>query len=214
MSRYRLSLADGRYYLSDSFSSQKPLSLSFSTSKFLRRIKAASKTSELIARAVGTRHGLKVIDCTAGLGREGFLLAYLGCDVTLIERSRVIHTLLRDALNSASYDPDLKRVVNRISLHQSDSRDFLSQHPSWDVIYIDSMFPEKKKTSLPKGDMQYLQRFLSNETNDESLLKRAFRCNFKRLVVKRPLKTGFDEIRKADLRIQNDRIRFDIYLGI
>ena len=78
MSRYRLSFANGRYYLSDSFSSQKPLSLSFSSSKFLRRVKAASKTSELIARAVGIRHGLKVIDCTAGFGKGRFLTCVFG----------------------------------------------------------------------------------------------------------------------------------------
>ena len=214
MSRYRLSLVDGRYCLIDSFSPQKPLSLSFFSPKFLRRVKAASKSTELLARAVGTRQGLKVLDCTAGLGREGFLLAHLGCDVTLIERSKVIYTLLLDALNWASFDPDLKKVVDRISLYRSDAKEYLSRHSSWDVIYIDPMFPDKKKTSLPKGDMQYLQRFLSKEKNDGSLLKSAFLCNFRRLVVKRPLKTRDKEIRKADSSIQNDKIRFDIYLGI
>ena len=214
MSRYRLSLANGRYFLRDSFSSQKPLSLSFSSPKFLRRVKAASKTSELLARAVGIRTGLKVLDCTAGLGREGFMLAYLGCHITLIERSKVIYTLLLDALNSASLDPDLKKVVNRISLHHSDAKEFLSQHPSWDVIYIDPMFPNKKKTSLPTGDMQYLQRFLSNEKNDGALLKRALRCNYKRLVVKRPVKKLYRDLKKADLSFRNDKICFDVYLGI
>ncbi len=214
MSRYRLSLVDGRYCLIDSFSSQKPLSLSFFSPKFLRRLKSASKNSELLAKAIGTRQGLKVVDCTAGLGREGFLLAHLGCDVTLIERSKVIYTLLLDALNWASFDPDLKKVVDRISLYQSDAKEYLCQHSYWDVIYIDPMFPDKKKTSLPKGDMQYLQRFLSKEKNDVSLLKSAFRCKFRRLVVKRPLKTRDKEIRKADRSIQNDKIRFDIYLGI
>ena len=214
MSRYRLSLVDGRYCLIDSFSPQKPLSLSFSSPKFLRRVKAASKNTELLARAVGTRQGLKVLDCTAGLGREGFLLAYLGCDVTLIERSKVIYTLLLDALNWASFDPDLKKVVDRLSLYRSDAKEYLSRHSSWDVIYIDPMFPDKKKTSLPKGDMQYLQRFLSKEKNDGSLLKSAFRCKFRRLVVKRPLKARDKDIRKSDSSIQNDKIRFDIYLGI
>ena len=131
-------------------------------------MKAASKNTELLARAVGTRQGLKVLDCTAGLGREGFLLAHLGCDVTLIERSKVIYTLLLDALNWASFDPDLKKVVDRLSLYRSDAKEYLSRHSSWDVIYIDPMFPDKKKNSLPKGDMQYLQRFLSKEKNDGS----------------------------------------------
>ena len=213
MSRYRLSLVKGGYCLRDTFSSQKPLSLSFSSPKFLRRVKTATKNNELLAKAVSIRKGLRVVDCTAGLGREGFLLAYLGCDVTLIERSKVIYTLLYDALNSASFEPDLKKAVNRISLYWSDSREFLSQHPSWDVIYIDPMFPDNKKTSLPKGDMQYLQRFLCKEKNNGSLLKRALGCEFKRLVVKRPLKTIDHDLRKADSSVQNDKIRYDIYFG-
>ena len=136
MSRYRLSLVDGRYCLIDSFSPQKPLSLSFFSPKFLRRVKAASKNSELLARAVGTRQGLKVVDCTAGLGREGFLLAHLGCDVTLIERSKVIYTLLFDALDWASFDPDFKKVVDRISLYRGDAEEYLARHSSWDLSLI------------------------------------------------------------------------------
>jgi len=48
---------------------------------------------ELLARAIGVRHGrsLNVIDATAGLGRDAFVLASLGCFVTLLERSPVTY---------------------------------------------------------------------------------------------------------------------------
>jgi 16S rRNA (guanine1516-N2)-methyltransferase len=46
-----------------------------------------------IAKAIGL-HKFKnprVIDATAGLGREAFVLASLGCHLTLLERSPIIH---------------------------------------------------------------------------------------------------------------------------
>src|SRR5688572_20080391 len=54
-----------------------------------------------IARAIGLKPGVKppsVIDATAGLGRDAFVLACLGCEVTLLERSPTVAALLRDAL--------------------------------------------------------------------------------------------------------------------
>ena len=45
-----------------------------------------------IAKAVGLNKGVKpsVLDATGGLGRDAFVLASLGCNVTMIERSPVV----------------------------------------------------------------------------------------------------------------------------
>ena len=45
-----------------------------------------------MARAVKAGGGVRVLDCTAGLARDAFVLASLGCEVTLVERSRVVYT--------------------------------------------------------------------------------------------------------------------------
>src|SRR5712672_338078 len=42
-----------------------------------------------------------VVDATAGLGRDAFLLASVGAKVVLLERSREVHALLEDALGRA-----------------------------------------------------------------------------------------------------------------
>ena len=59
-----------------------------------------------LARAVGLRQGRspEVLDVTAGLGRDAFVLASLGCQVVLLERSPVIAALLFDALERALAD--------------------------------------------------------------------------------------------------------------
>ena len=57
-----------------------------------------------LARAVGLKGGAtpSVLDATAGLGRDGFLLADLGCRVTLVERAPAIFAILRDGLSRAA----------------------------------------------------------------------------------------------------------------
>ena len=64
------------------------------------RRKQGGGKSQMIARAVGIKNGvsLNVLDATAGLGKDAFVLASLGCHVTLLEREPIIHVLLEDAI--------------------------------------------------------------------------------------------------------------------
>ena len=57
----------------------------------------------MLAKAVGLKKGAcpDVIDCTAGLGRDAFVLASLGCRVVMLERVTVVHALLNDGLAQA-----------------------------------------------------------------------------------------------------------------
>jgi 16S rRNA (guanine1516-N2)-methyltransferase len=48
-----------------------------------------------------------VIDGTAGLGKDAFVLAGLGCKVTLVERHPVVVALLADGLARAWQDPEI-----------------------------------------------------------------------------------------------------------
>ena len=113
------------YSLVDAYSSLPPLHLDFGAADFRYRLKVASRRSELIARVIKAGPGLRVLDCTGGLGRDAFLLAWLGCEVTLCERSRVIFTLLADALHRARADESLADAADRIQLHCLDAADLL-----------------------------------------------------------------------------------------
>ena len=55
-------------------------------------------TGQMIAKAVGIQQGVRprVLDATAGLGKDAFVLASLGCEMSLIERQPLIGALLED----------------------------------------------------------------------------------------------------------------------
>ena len=72
---------------------------------FRRRV--AGSRRQPIARAIGLRGDPPtVLDATAGLGRDSFLLACLGCPVVAVERSPVLGALLGDGLTRAAGAPD------------------------------------------------------------------------------------------------------------
>ena len=63
------------------------------------RFRSGASRRDPLARAAGFARGSvpTIVDATAGLGRDAFLLATLGAQVTLLERSAEVHDLLRDA---------------------------------------------------------------------------------------------------------------------
>ncbi len=187
MSRYRVGSDAEGYFLDDTYSRQHPLRISFSHPEFLTRLRSAGKKSELVARAVKAGAGVHVLDCTAGLARDAFVLAHLGCEVTLAERSTVIATLLLDSLKRAAQVPELSSAAARINLVNVDSLELMSQPGlDFDAVYIDPMFPEKQGTAAVRGPMQHLQRFLGTDEDVMSLLSAALHSGCSRVVLKRP----------------------------
>ena len=86
---------------------------------------------ELIVKAVaGIKQQLpNVLDVTAGLGADSFVLASRGYGVTMIERSPVVALLLSDGLRRAGEldDEELRGIVGRMHLQSGDSLDYLRQ---------------------------------------------------------------------------------------
>jgi len=160
-----------------------------------RRLKGGGR-SEMIAKAVGLRKGKRpaVLDATAGLGVDGFILASLGCVVTLIEREPSVHALLEDGLKrsrayAAGEDKDLEEILQRITLLQADALDCLKPGgttPAAEVIYLDPMFPERKKAAAVKKEMQIFHRLVGPDSDADGLLAAALDSDAERVVVKRP----------------------------
>jgi 16S rRNA (guanine1516-N2)-methyltransferase len=187
MSRFRVGCDEEGYYLEDTFSRQHPLRVNFSHPEFLTRLRGSGKKSELVARAVKAGAGVRVLDCTAGLARDAFVLAHLGCEVALVERSSVVSTLLLDGLRRARQVPELASAANRIKLTNADSLALMAQTGlEYDVIYIDPMFPEKQGAAAVRGPMQHLQRFLGPDEDAKALLSVALQSGCSRVVLKRP----------------------------
>src|SRR3546814_20311726 len=74
----------------------KPIRCDWTDAEMSRRVAAGKQ--QLLARAIGLHKykDLSVLDATAGLGRDGFVLAALGAPVTMVARQELFAALLFD----------------------------------------------------------------------------------------------------------------------
>lgn len=170
---------------------------------------------QMIAKAVGIQSGVRpvILDATAGLGRDAFVLAQLGCPVTLIERQPLVAALLRDGLARAADDPEVAPIVARMQLRQGDA---IAQITGWteappQVIYLDPMFPHREKSSLVKKEMSMLRPLVGDDDDAPALLAAALALASHRVVVKRPRKAPVVAGRPPGYALEGKSSRFDIY---
>ncbi len=198
-----------------------PVYVDFIEGKAQHRRKFGGGKGQDIAKAIGL-HKLKhphVVDATAGLGRESFVLATLGCTVTLLERSPIVHALLADGLTRArnnSGDPDITAIMSRMTLHHANAHDWLPALPADalpDVIYLDPMFPERHKSALVQKEMRFFHEVVGDDPDSDGLLAIAQHHARYRVVVKRPRHAPVLANSKPAFVITGKAIRYDVYLG-
>jgi 16S rRNA (guanine1516-N2)-methyltransferase len=194
----------------------QPLRVNFTSPSMNYRRRFGGGRGQAIARAVGLKGGSKprVLDATAGLGRDSFILASLGCSVTLIERHIIVAALLSDGLHRGSGQEEISPVIKRMSLNVTDAQNWISDHDGEgiDVIYIDPMFPPRTKSALVKGDMQLLHDLVGVDEDVELLLSTALRSNASRVVVKRPKRSANVAGFTPGFVLQGKSSRFDVYI--
>jgi len=210
---YQLTFVDGR--LSLKVSEKSAVYVDFVEGALAHRKKYGGGKSQLIAKAVGIKPKIKlsVLDVTAGLGRDAFVLASLGCDVIMCERSPIIHALLQDGLMRAQKETWFQALS--LKLIQMDACDYLSKitaENNPDVIYIDPMFPEKTKSALVKKEMRVLRDIVGDDLDSEKLLSAALSIAKKRVVVKRSKLAPTLSDKKPDVVYTGKSSRFDVYL--
>jgi len=172
----------------------------------------------LLARAIGLRkHPTpRVLDATAGLGQDGFLLACHGCRVQLCERSTIIAALLEDGLERGLADPETAPILKeRMQLHAGDAGEFMRQKTGSDpvdVVYLDPMFTKSNHAALAKKEMQWLRLLVGQDEDAPHLLDTAIAHARRRVVVKRSLKAPVLGGRTPHCSIQGTTIRYDVYL--
>ncbi|WP_413285476.1 class I SAM-dependent methyltransferase [Vibrio sp. MA40-2] len=187
------------------------------------RRKFGGGKGQAIAKAAGLNKGVTptVLDATAGLGRDAFVLASLGCRVQMVERNPVVAALLDDGLTRAKNDPNIGSWVSqRMSLIHASSHDALQQlmddddfiHP--DVVYLDPMYPhpEGKKSALVKKEMRVFQSLVGADLDADELFEPAMSLANKRVVVKRPDYANWLNQQKPSMAIETKKNRFDVYV--
>lgn len=177
----------------------------------------SSGRKQILARAAGLKPGFnpRILDATAGLGRDAFILAALGCEVILLERSPVVVALLQDGLRRALQSPHTAPIIERMRLINANAVEWLQQPPQdWpgaDVICLDPMYPERRKSALVKKEMRLFQKLLGADTDSRQLLENALSQAHKRVVVKRP--KGAEMLGgKPDFSLSGKTTRFDVYM--
>ena len=173
-----------------------------------------------IAKATGlNRSGFRpqLLDLTAGLGRDGFILASLGAQVTMIERNPIIHALLADGLyracDKAEEDPALAEILQRIKTVCQDSVDYLetlTDQQCPDIIYLDPMFPPREKSSKVKKEMQIFHQLVGLDDAGVLLTAALGKARY-RVVVKRPVHAPVLNGREPGYSLKGKSTRFDVY---
>jgi len=187
----------------------------FLTGALAHRIRYGGGKSQLIAKAIGLKNKAnpKVLDLTAGLGRDAFVLANLGCNVSLVERSPIIAALLQDGLERARLAGNSS--IPNLSLITEDAKDYLAklnQAEKPDVIYLDPMFTALEKSALVKKEMRILREVVGDDMDANLLLNLALEQGCKRVVVKRHrLAPLLNEV-KPSFQVLGKSTRFDVYL--
>lgn len=186
------------------------------------RLKYGGGIGQDIAKAVGIKGNFKprVLDATAGLGGDSFIIASLGCEVDMLERSLIVFELLKDGLERANEDSEAQEIINRMHLINNwDSIDFLQNlnesDKIYDTIYLDPMFPESKKSRLVKKEMRVLSDMVGKDLDAGKLLELALQKTKNRVVVKRPRKSPYVidvEKLKPSFQIIGKVIRYDVYV--
>ncbi len=141
-----------------------------------------------LAHALGRKTRI-VVDATTGWGQDSLHIFRMGYEVLCIERSPVMAELLLDGfkrlvelewMQKLNLQPPRLLNGNAIEL-------LATLEASPDCIYLDPMFPPKrKKSALPKKAMMVLRDLLGDDQDKEQLFAAALMAAGKRVVVKSP----------------------------
>lgn len=197
-----------------------PVQVDFASGSARHRRLYGGGKSQSIAKAVGLKDKIRpvVADLTAGLGGDAFALASLGATLIMVERQPVVAALLADGIAraraAAEDDADLAAIMARMTLVNSDARQWLldlgeDQRP--DVIYLDPMFPERRKSALVNKSMQVFHKLVGADTDADDLLPLALEKARFRVVVKRPSHAPWLNNREPGYALEGKSVRFDVY---
>jgi 16S rRNA (guanine1516-N2)-methyltransferase len=160
-------------------------------------------------RALAPVRNGTVIDATAGLGGDSLQLARMADKVISIERHPVVFALLISALHKAIQDG--WSAAEKIEPLHGNASDIIPHLPASDVIFLDPMFPPKRKSSaLPPKSVRLLRTLVGEDLDEDELLTVARRHAVRRIVVKRQLHAPL--MASDSLAIHEGKVvRYEVY---
>lgn len=179
------------------------------------RLRFGGGRGQALAKAMGLRAGKTptIIDATAGLGRDSFLLASLGAQVTMIERSEQMHGLLAEGMERAVQEGGaLADILSRMTLLKGDAKDLLP-HLSAEAILIDPMHPPRRSSALVKLELRQVRDIVGTDDDAVDLLRIALEHARNRVVLKWPAKADpIAGVRPFSHQITGKSTRYDVFM--
>ena len=204
---YELFLNSDGLELIQKDSQTKALKVDFNSAAIRKRLKHLNK--ELLIKAIGKKNkNQNIVDATAGLAQDAYLLAAAGHRLTLIERSNIVAALLEDALSAGD-------ITNNMNLIFGDASKLLATLKTKpEIIYLDPMYPKTSKKAAQKKGMQFFREILAppKQQETEELLQISLQTAKKRVIVKRPIKALPIGNKKPSAALKGKTTRFDIYI--
>lgn len=192
-----------------------PLRVDFVTGAVAHRLRFGGGRGQAIAKAMGLRNGKTptIIDATAGLGRDAFLLASLGANVTLIERSDAMHGLLADGIaRAAAEGGEFAAIIARMTLLNGDAKDLIPRLTA-DAILIDPMHPARGNSALVKQELRQVRDIVGSDDDALALMQVALDHARLRVVLKWPAKAEpMLGLRPFSHQILGKSTRYDVFM--
>jgi 16S rRNA (guanine1516-N2)-methyltransferase len=191
------------------------LQVDFVTGAVAHRLKFGGGRGQDLAKAMGLRRGKtpQIIDATAGLGRDSFLLASLGASVTLIERSEKMHALLDHGMKQAAREGgEFRAIIGRMTLLKGDAKDFLPEM-SGEAILIDPMHPPRHNSALVKQELRQVREIVGTDDDAADLVRIALKHASNRVVLKWPAKADpIEGLKACTHQILGKTTRYDVFM--
>jgi len=191
------------------------LRIDFIRGSVAHRLRFGGGRGQDLAKAMGLRAGKTpmIVDATAGLGRDSFLLASLGAQVTMIERSEKMHALLVQGMKRAAREGgQIREIIDRMTLLKGDALDLIPELTS-EVILIDPMHPERKNSALVKQDLRQVREIVGADDDAADLVRLAIKHARKRVVLKWPAKADpIQGVQKCTHQIIGKTTRYDVFM--
>lgn len=179
------------------------------------RFRQGGGRGQALPKAIGMKGGKNphIVDATAGLGRDSFLLASLGATVTMIERSDEMHRLLVDGMARAmAFGGEIAAVMDRMTLIHGDASDVLPSL-SPEVVLVDPMHPPRKNSALVKKEMRMIREIVGVDADSSRLMQTALSSASNRVVLKWPQKAdAMAGIRPPSHQITGKSTRYDVFM--
>ncbi|PCJ09058.1 MAG: 16S rRNA methyltransferase [Rhodobacteraceae bacterium] len=191
------------------------LQVDFVSGAVAHRLRFGGGRGQALAKAMGLRAGKTpmIVDATAGLGRDSFLLASLGAQVVMIERSETMHSLLVQGMDRAAKEGgEFREIIGRMTLLRGDAKDLLPEL-SGEAILIDPMHPPRKNSALVKRELRQVREIVGTDDDAVDLVRVALKYARNRVVLKWPTKADpIKGIQECSHQILGKSTRYDVFM--